>query len=277
MPADADVLAFDANTRSATPELAASRTVEIVRGHPAEIVYKKIDSTLRGNPGIEVAAALEEFRRRHPRAFAVIAPAFPAMGRTTKYGWQYVRGERLANGELSRMFPDAVICNAETDDDLREIALRWMAHAPLWVGSAGLVRWLPAAAGIEKKALPHFPKGDGPIVCGVGSRSECSREQVASLRESDADSCVVVTGDAAEVAEAVARMPDPIGGLVLTGGDTARAVLVALGVKALRILGEVETGIPISVSEDERRLPVITKAGDFGTRDILLRCREVLR
>jgi D-threonate/D-erythronate kinase len=68
-----------------------------------------------------------------------------------------------------------------------------------------------------------------------------------------------------------------LGGLVATGGETARAVLDALGIDRLKLLGEVEAGLPFSVADRwVRPLPVITKAGAFGSPQGLVRCREFL-
>jgi len=78
------------------------------------------------------------------------------------------------------------------------------------------------------------------------------------------------------LSERIAGMREQIGGLVLTGGETARAVLSRLGIRALRVVGEVETGVPILVAEGSG-LPVVTKAGDFGDNETLLRCRLVLQ
>jgi 4-hydroxythreonine-4-phosphate dehydrogenase len=62
-----------------------------------------------------------------------------------------------------------------------------------------------------------------------------------------------------------------------SGGETARAVFETLGVTRLRLLGELEKGIPVSVTEKwNRPLPVITKAGDFGGTDALLKCSGFL-
>ncbi|HYG87573.1 MAG TPA: four-carbon acid sugar kinase family protein [Azospirillum sp.] len=68
-----------------------------------------------------------------------------------------------------------------------------------------------------------------------------------------------------------------IGGLVITGGETARAVLAALGIGAIRLLGEVEPGVPLGIAQGDRPMPLITKAGAFGSPDTLVRCRQRLR
>jgi 4-hydroxythreonine-4-phosphate dehydrogenase len=79
----------------------------------------------------------------------------------------------------------------------------------------------------------------------------------------------------------LARMLQPLAGhagaLVATGGETARTVLQAWGVSYLRLLGEVEPGLPYSVTEGwTRDILVLTKAGGFGTRETLLHCREFI-
>ncbi|GAB3647636.1 four-carbon acid sugar kinase family protein [Ramlibacter alkalitolerans] len=62
--------------------------------------------------------------------------------------------------------------------------------------------------------------------------------------------------------------------LVLTGGDTARAVLDRLGVERLQVLGELEPGI--CLSRDGARF-VVTKAGGFGDSQSLVRVLRHLR
>ena len=67
------------------------------------------------------------------------------------------------------------------------------------------------------------------------------------------------------------------GALVVTGGDTARAVLNEWGIRRLDLIGEVEPGLPYSVAEGwSRKIPILTKAGAFGTPSSLLHCREFL-
>lgn len=74
------------------------------------------------------------------------------------------------------------------------------------------------------------------------------------------------------LSEQLEDIPD----LVLTGGDTARAVLGALGISILRVMGAVESGVPVGQSLDGR-VRVVTKAGGFGERDTLVRAVAALR
>jgi D-threonate/D-erythronate kinase len=80
------------------------------------------------------------------------------------------------------------------------------------------------------------------------------------------------------LSDLVSKCSQFLGGLVATGGETARAVLDALGIHRLRLLGELEPGLPFSVADSWiRPLPVITKAGAFGSPQALIRCRDFLR
>jgi uncharacterized protein YgbK (DUF1537 family) len=88
---------------------------------------------------------------------------------------------------------------------------------------------------------------------------------------------------ASHLCSALARMLAPcraaIAALVLTGGETARGVLTAFGMRSLVPIREVEPGVPLALASTENgeRLPVITKAGAFGAPDSLVRCRAALR
>jgi uncharacterized protein YgbK (DUF1537 family) len=82
------------------------------------------------------------------------------------------------------------------------------------------------------------------------------------------------------LARAAARAMDAVGpaALILTGGDTARAVCGALGIQALEITREAAPGVPISLLQGGRwdGLPVVTKAGGFGEPETLVRVAQML-
>jgi D-threonate/D-erythronate kinase len=96
-PEDLDAAVFDTDSRTLRPGLAARYVSEAGRSaRAARLVYKKFDSTLRGSVAEELSAALESTRRRS----AVVAPAFPAAGRTTAGGTQLVHGVPVHETEL---------------------------------------------------------------------------------------------------------------------------------------------------------------------------------
>ena len=182
-----DVLAVDADSRRLGAEAAARANIQVWRelGHADTRLYKKIDSTLRGNVAAEVAPLI-------PLAgMAIVAPAFPAAGRTTRDGRQWLNGVPVEQTEVWRnegiageaAIPSmlaqydvrtetlsladvrsdqaaltarlhsmqqggvhAVVCDSEADDDLRRIAYASASlRGVFWVGSAGLARDLMQA------------------------------------------------------------------------------------------------------------------------------------
>ncbi len=366
---NAEVLAVDGDTRGRPEAAAVAETIRLTRlyGAPDRLVFKKLDSTLRGHVGAELAAMLRTRRETGP-AFIVMAPAFPATGRTTVRGMQLLHGTPLEHTDIwrreqiqhrahipeilgraglrtahlglddirGRSLPeafaaaanehDAVVCDAETEADLRVIAAGSLplGRGTIWAGSAGLARYLPEAAGLARPVQPAVvPPADGPILFVVGSLSSVSRGQVERLEAAGGVALVTVApavlragpqdprwiaqerlldagftsgrdvvalvgseenADLAEgqrLGQALARMVVPhaprLGALVSTGGETARAVLQAFGIGGLHLVGEVEPGVPLSIAEGVRPLPVVTKAGAFGAPDTLIHCRAVLR
>jgi D-threonate/D-erythronate kinase len=78
------------------------------------------------------------------------------------------------------------------------------------------------------------------------------------------------------LAELVAPRLHRVGGLIATGGETARAVLTQSGVSGLRVRSEVEPGIPLSSALGSVNIPVVTKAGAFGDGRTLIRCLDAI-
>src|SRR5262245_41313424 len=90
-PLESGASVFDTDSRSLAPARAAGRIGALagrLRAAGLDHLYQKVDSTLRGNLGAETEAMLSGLGR----ALAVLAPAFPANGRTTVGGVQLVRG-----------------------------------------------------------------------------------------------------------------------------------------------------------------------------------------
>jgi uncharacterized protein YgbK (DUF1537 family) len=375
---DSHVHSVDCDTRHLTPDDAFDRVAKIVRKHlkvaDRPLLFKKIDSTLRGNVEAEIRAVLDERRKAssdNARVAAILAPAFPSGGRTTVAGYQLVHGVPLHETEMWRheglpgvahiptmlqrgglrttalnlvevrkdathLFSvmramaaqiDVIICDAETDEDLRMIAQAayQLGDEMIWAGSAGLAYQLPWAAGFASSAqsIEKPTCTDAPLLFVVGSMSGVSHRQAALLDQEvsiytirispqillhgstkpewieiasrimlsldqGADTLIIL--DAAEqvhlherrmLTDALGEMLSPclgkVGGLAATGGETARAIFNGWGVASLKVIGEVESGIPCSLFEIAgRSIPVITKAGAFGANDALLSCWQFL-
>jgi D-threonate/D-erythronate kinase len=98
------VLSVDAATRRLPPEQAAKQQVAVLAAHyrPGLHLYKKIDSTVRGQPAAELAGLLAFAPAKpdgRPR-LAIVAPAFPGTGRVTINGSIVVQGVPLEQTPL---------------------------------------------------------------------------------------------------------------------------------------------------------------------------------
>jgi 4-hydroxythreonine-4-phosphate dehydrogenase len=189
-----DVLCLDADTRHLPAARAGAETARLLARHagPGTLVYKKMDSTLRGHVGVEIAAALGVLRSFDPGAVGIVAPAYPGTGRTTRGGRQYVDGVPVEETEIwhgmtgradlpalltadglsvallsvqpeaqlalamaeAAKTHDILVCDAESDDDLAAIARAGhsLGGPVLWAGSGGLARHLPAAYDLKPVA-----------------------------------------------------------------------------------------------------------------------------
>ena len=383
----ADAIAFDADTRRVSPDTAAAATERAVRQLCANggvrVLYKKIDSTLRGNFAVEIAAARRAviglLAGSDPGVapLAIFAPAFPATGRTTHGGRMFLHDSPLETSEVWRTekiegvahIPamleraaglrarsvelktiragakrlaaafdehasakvETIVCDAETDDDLRVIAQAGAGRRQptIFAGSAGLARHLPGAFDLVRASLRKseptqtvaIPKA--PLLFIVGSMSEVSREQLRALAGEPGIRSVTISpgalrdgarssgwrqagrfvrevldggedvalslsleegihlAESAFLSAAFAQFLLPLGprlgGLFCTGGETARALLDAAGAAGIRLLGEVEPGVPLGTALGWRNLPIVTKAGAFGTARTIVHCRAALR
>ena len=237
-PAGAQVVAVDTDSRAAGAGEAAGRVraaALAAYATGARTLYKKIDSTLRGHVGLEVATALAAARESGRRAVVIAAPAFPALGRTTWNGRVLVDGVPLDRTEVwsksgmtgeanlaaqlgaaglsvaqagleavrARELPrgaDAIVCDADQEEDLRHIAEAGLRlDAPIiWVGSGGLARHLPAALRLKPSGdlRPRYSPRQGPVLALVGSRSSVAREQARELCALPGVECLQIAPDA---------------------------------------------------------------------------------
>ena len=62
--------------------------------------------------------------------------------------------------------------------------------------------------------------------------------------------------------------------LVVAGGETAGAVVDALGVKALKIGPPIDPGVPWTSSLGEPELLLALKSGNFGAPDFFIKAFE---
>ena len=96
-----DVLVINTDSRGLSPEKASYLISRLFKGHdpdPFAVIYKKIDSTLRGNVGYEIDALMRETGN----PFCFMTPSYPEQNRTVVDGILMISGEPLASTEISR-------------------------------------------------------------------------------------------------------------------------------------------------------------------------------
>lgn len=315
VPEDVEVLAFVTDNRWRPAPEAAERmraAVSRVRAWRPELLFVKIDSTLRGRVRADVAEALGAWGGTE----AVATPAFPGQGRIVCGGVLVVHGEAVA-GRVAEHFPGGVrVVDAESHEDLVTVARDIVDHAAVAVGSGGLARALAEVLLDESRPHRRPRTAVAGVLVVVGTAHAATREQVRALLAAGAELVVIgpstpspvqaattalrdgrrvvvtceVAGevepdsaqaaalaeDVSQVVRAIVDAAPPIG-LVLTGGATALAVAAALGARELRLLSEVAVGLPLGeMVIDDRRIPVVTKSGGFGAQDSLCRAAEAL-
>jgi D-threonate/D-erythronate kinase len=191
------------------------------------------------------------------------------------------------------------VFDAESDEDLDHVVTigRRAAQPVLWCGSGGLAGAF--ARGSSASVHQHLRK---PVLGLFGSDQATTAAQlkacgaaVVALPERGHDSAALVRARlaahgvalvrfdlvsglsrgeaAARIARALASLTealDPPGTLLVAGGETLKALCLALGAHALRVTGRIMPGLPRSTIQGGRwdGVEVISKSGAFGPPDL---------
>lgn len=294
------VLVIDSETRHLTASRAALVVRDIadrMRPHDPWLVYKKTDSTLRGN----IVAELQALHEAFPKRDLVYVPAHPAMGRTVRQGHLLVHGVPVHQTEFaadplnpvhdsrvpSQFGPvQATVFDGECEEDVRAAARNIASsNKPLLVaGPAAIGAALAEYLDLNRDPIRPFPRLDRCLIVN-GSMHPASKRQIAAARESGSlkggwqlfEPTVERTGmrRAKAIGEAVRSFlsGNSLDGIVVFGGDTAFGIHQALGSHAFEPYGEVLPGMPLSRSGG---LYWITKAGGFGDPHVLCELRKRL-
>jgi D-threonate/D-erythronate kinase len=300
------VTVIDTETRHLPPEDAAA-LIAAVPLSGARLVYKKTDSTLRGN----IAAELCALSRQMPEARIAYLPAYPALGRTVRNGHLYVDGvpvhetafgrdalNPVAGSSVAAMLGGDLPCtvyDSETGAELAAATALALAdpRCRILAGPASVAAEIATQLDEARHPPAPWPRVERCLVIN-GSRHEISARQVAYALDrgavSDAPEApwrVLPSAAcpdmhplevAAETGELVCACLDaaPFDALMVFGGDTAFGILEALGRPLLEPLGEIVTGVPVSRIAG-RSLYLISKAGGFGDEALICRVRELLQ
>ncbi|OHV08339.1 3-oxo-tetronate kinase [Kushneria phosphatilytica] len=123
---------------------------------------------------------------------------------------------------------------------------------------------------IEQWALPQLGK---PLLIHSDTRPEVVREAQQQLGVEAAGA--LVERALAELARRL--IVRDIGRLIVAGGETAGAIVGALGIESLRIGPEIDPGVPWTWTESVHGpLHLALKSGNFGAPDMFTRAWEVI-
>ena len=299
----ADLIVVSTESRNDAPSLARRKVMDACRrmkDQDIQVIYKKIDSTLRGNEGAEIDAVVDACGF----AEAVVTPAFPEMGRVVLRGrLKTAFGTTALNvrAQLSCSKPVRVI-DAENPQDLDSAAADALARtpAPLLAGSAGLASHLAAALASRMDRVParrRPPKTGKPVLFLMGSDQPPTCDQVdyivghglANVLPLERSDIAALDRALAEQKHLVIRLavyqtprlilrerlsswrPELLGAIVMSGGDTAEALCGVLQVAAIELESELQPGIPWGrlCGGPLGGTTLVTKAGSFGQPDSL--------
>ncbi|MBZ7448218.1 four-carbon acid sugar kinase family protein [Klebsiella michiganensis] len=212
---NADVLVISTDSRAMSAADAAYRTALAVQQYQSIAqdgwLFKKIDSTLRGNPGAEIEAAL----RTSGKTLALVVPAVPRLGRTTRNGEVWINQQCLSDTEFASDPKTPVTCShvltrlqmqSEIAGETLDLAtVRGGKLAQILASKQGLVvvdaeqdsdiaRLVEAAATLPTRPLLAGASGLGdalgeflagrsprPVLAVVGSMSAIAQQQIARL------------------------------------------------------------------------------------------------
>mgnify|MGYP001942443603 CR=1 FL=1 len=234
-PADVDVFSLDSGSRLLSAQDAASATEQSMgKLLFCRLLFKTIDSTLRGNIQAELKATMQIALSSGKYDRVVIAPAFPEAGRITRGGVQFVDGLPVSKSSYGRdpvhpvsistvsdlldpyfgdplVIPHAAdvsevmlaqsntkifILDAESQQGLtRQVTSIATPERVLWVGSPGLASAL--ADLLPLKAKPETINKTlkcKRVLILVGSANKVSRDQCAHLANSGAPVMERATG-----------------------------------------------------------------------------------
>jgi D-threonate/D-erythronate kinase len=305
-PASEPVQAFNTDSRALSPAKASrivSRTTAALASNPRALLFKKIDSAARGPIAAEILAAHRAFGSRA----VLLAPAFPAAGRTVRNGILEIndatrkcvkidldglftaRNRGLIyfvshSKELAAAFASGkpvLLSDSSTQSDLASL-VRAAEKLPrlLFAGSAGLARALSGRFARRRRRVPR-PSASRTLIV-AGSDHPVTNLQLENLDRRQFGAVKLLRlhfsrRDRARIFAAFRTlMPQA---LILTGGDTAQLVASTLGAHSFILQGELAPGIPWGTVQGgmAEGCIVITKSGGFGTPTVLNEILAALR
>jgi len=172
-PIEEDVVVVDSQSRALEPDEAyrnVARAALLFRDRGFRFIFKKVDSTLRGNIGREIDAIMDTCGQK----LAIVAPAFPKNGRITVAGYQFLQGAPLETTEISK----DITCPI-TESHVPTLLSKQMARE---VGHVGARDIREGEEGIRASIEGLLAAGRSVIVCDAWEDDHLRKLAAAALR-----------------------------------------------------------------------------------------------
>lgn len=226
-PPPAEMVVVSTDSRDIPPRDAYWRVRRAARLLADRAIYKKIDSTLRGNLGPELDGVMDELGLTH----ALVAPAFPANGRTTMGGYHLVHGVPLSASSF--------------------------ANDPLWPASESHLPTLLARQ--TARSVGHLPLAT--IEEGIEAVLEALSAQSAAVVAADATTADHLHTLAVAVARLEGWLPCGSAGLA---GQWPRALGVERPAAELRWTAETAPALVVAGSRNSATAEQLRRAAAEG-------------
>lgn len=270
-----DVLVIDTESRADPAEVAHAKVAsasEEFKKAGVGLMYKKIDSTLRGNIGVELDAALDALNV----SAAILCPAYPKTGRTTVRGWHYVNNVLIEDTELADD-PESPVKESHIPT-----LIQGQSRKPVSLIDVSTVA--KGVQGVANEVMRHLNQGSQILV--VDARSQGDLKVIAqAISALDQPLLVCGSGGLAEElpdafglgSEQGARVAVIAGSVSNVTAQQIRRAEKALNVRVIQV--DVRRGF---VGEKERSLEVSrvveeVRAAFDGGRDVVVRFAESQR
>lgn len=204
-----DVLVFDTESRGDPKEVAYKKVAlaaEEFKKTGVEILYKKIDSTLRGNLGVELDAAIDTLNV----SAVILCPAYPKNGRITVGGFHLNNQSLIEDTEVAKD-PESPVRQSHIPTLIQNQSEKKVSLVDIATVSLGVER-------VKREVVRQLKEGNQIIVVDAISQRDLKTiaQAIASL-----DQPVLVCGSGGLAEE----LPDAFG----LGEDREEFVVVIAG------------------------------------------------
>ncbi|SEP08331.1 Uncharacterized conserved protein YgbK, DUF1537 family [Halogranum amylolyticum] len=173
-----DIAVYNTESRYAEPAVAAERVRTVLETTDPSVVFKKVDSTLRGNVRVEVDAATQAV----DPDLVIVAPAFPANGRLTACGYHLVDGQLITESP-----PGQDEERPPTHDSLPA----FFASSDYPVERIG-IETVSRGTAVVRETLESMCSTDGPVIVTCDAVTDSHLATLAAAADNLSEQCLYV-------------------------------------------------------------------------------------